>query len=389
MGKHLSDIITGYNARAPLAEAHTIPSSWYIDSRVAELENDAVFGRAWQAVGRTDQIAESGQFFTADVAGERIVVVRSADRELRAFYNVCRHHAAAVVTEAEGHAANFRCPYHGWTYGTDGTLKGTPDFDGVCDFDRGKNGLVPVRVGTWEKFVFVNLDAQSEPLETFLGSLVKRVAPLHLASLHFFERRSYELNCNWKVYVDNFLDGGYHVPYLHKGLNSVLDYANYTIENEDRFCLQSSPVETSGSNADADAAATRQGNRAFYFWQYPNFMLNWYEGYLDTNLVLPVSIDRCRVIFDFYFAAAGDAAKEYNQQSVSVSHRVQEEDTGICESVQRGLHSRAYVAGRLSLRREAGEHLFHRLLYADLKAALARIANLSEQSRTGVEGSAK
>ncbi|HEV2183466.1 MAG TPA: aromatic ring-hydroxylating dioxygenase subunit alpha [Candidatus Acidoferrales bacterium] len=389
MGKKLSDIVAGYNANSPLAEAHTIPSSWYVDARIAELENDAVFGRNWQAIGRASQVAESGQFFTAEVAGERIVVVRGPDRELRAFYNVCRHHAAAVVTEAEGHAANFRCPYHGWTYGIDGTLKGTPDFDGVCDFDRSQNGLAPVRVATWEKFVFVNLDANAGSLEDFLAGLMKRVAPLRLASLHFFERRSYELNCNWKVYVDNFLDGGYHVPYLHKGLNSVLDYANYTIENEDRFCLQSSPVETSSANADADAAATRQGNRAFYFWQYPNFMLNWYAGYLDTNLVLPLSIDRCRVIFDFYFADTGDSAKEYNQQSVAVSHRVQEEDTGICEAVQRGLHSRAYVAGRLSVRREAGEHLFHRLLHADLKAALARTANLSEQSRTAMESSAK
>ena len=389
MGKKLSDIVAGYNANSPLAEAQTIPSSWYVDTRMAELENDAVFGRSWQAVGRASQVAESGQFFTAEVAGERIVVVRSADRELRAFYNVCRHHAAAVVTEAEGRAANFRCPYHGWTYGIDGTLKGTPDFDGVCDFDRSKNGLTPVRVATWERFVFVNLDANAGSLEDFLGGLMKRVAPLHLGKLHFFAQRSYELNCNWKVYVDNFLDGGYHVPYLHKGLNSVLDYANYTIENEDRFCLQSSPVETASANADADAAATRQGNRAFYFWQYPNFMLNWYEGYLDTNLVLPVSIDRCRVTFDFYFAGTGDTAKEYNQQSVAVSHRVQKEDTGICEAVQRGLHSRAYVAGRLSVRREAGEHLFHRLLHADLKAALARTANLSEQSRTGTESSAK
>ena len=378
MSKNLSDIITGYNASLPLAEAHTIPSSWYVDGRIADLENDAVFGRNWQAVGRSSQVAESGQFFTAEVGGERIVVVRSADRELRAFYNVCRHHAAAVVTEAEGHAANFRCPYHGWTYGIDGTLKGTPDFDGVCDFDRSKNGLMPVRVATWEKFIFVNLDANAKSLEDFLGGLMKHVAPLRLASLHFFERRSYELNCNWKVYVDNFLDGGYHVPYLHKGLNSVLDYANYTIENEDRFCLQSSPVETSSANADTDAAATRQGNRAFYFWQYPNFMLNWYEGYLDTNLVLPLSIDRCRVIFDFYFAGTGDAAKEYNQQSVAVSHRVQEEDVGICEAVQRGLHSRAYVTGRLSVRREAGEHLFHRLLYADLKAGLDRGHDLDQ-----------
>ncbi len=372
MSKNLNDIVAEYNARSPLAEAYTIPSSWYVDSRVAQLENEAVFGGTWQAVGRAGQVAEPGQFVTADVAGEPIVVVRGADRELRAFYNVCRHHAAAVVTETDGRAANFRCPYHGWTYGIDGTLKGTPDFDGVCNFDRGKSGLVPVHAAMWEKFVFVNLDTQSRPLDDFLGGLMKRVAPLRLDSLHFFERRTYELNCNWKVYVDNFLDGGYHVPYLHKGLNSVLDYANYTIENEDRFCLQSSPVETSSATADADAAATRQGNRAFYFWQYPNFMLNWYEGYLDTNLVLPLSIDRCRVIFDFYFAGTGDAAKEYNQQSVAVSHRVQEEDTGICEAVQRGLHSRAYVAGRLSVRREAGEHLFHRLLHADLKAGLDR-----------------
>lgn len=372
MPETLRGVIEKYKAGAPLAEAQTIPSSWYVDPRVEQLESEAVFARNWQMAGRADQVAEPGQFFTADVDGERIVIVRGADRELRAFYNVCRHHAAAVVTEAEGNAANFRCPYHGWTYGTDGTLKGTPDFDGVCDFDRSRNGLVPVRVEIWEKFVFVNLDAQSGPLETFLGRLVKRVEPLRLASLHFFERRSYDLNCNWKVYIDNFLDGGYHVPYLHKGLNSVLDYANYTIENDDRFCLQSSPVETSSASADADAAATRQGNRAFYFWQYPNFMLNWYEGYLDTNLVLPLSIDRCRVIFDFYFAGTGEGAKEYNQQSVAVSHRVQEEDVGICEAVQRGLHSRAYVAGRLSVRREAGEHLFHRLLYADLKAGLNR-----------------
>ncbi|HKV27381.1 MAG TPA: aromatic ring-hydroxylating dioxygenase subunit alpha [Candidatus Acidoferrales bacterium] len=372
MTETLRQVIESYRQSAPLAEAQTIPSSWYVDARVAQLESGAVFGRNWQAAGRTSQVARPGQFFTAEVAGERIVVVRGADGELRAFYNVCRHHAAAVVTEAEGHAVNFRCPYHGWTYGTDGTLKGTPDFDGVCNFDRSRNGLAPVRVAAWEKFVFVNLDEQSGSLESFLGSLVRRVEPLHLTSLHFFERRSYELNCNWKVYVDNFLDGGYHVPYLHKGLNSVLDYANYTIENEDCFCLQSSPVETANADADTDAAATRQGNRAFYFWQYPNFMLNWYEGYLDTNLVLPLSIDRCRVIFDFYFAGSGDAAKEYNQQSVAVSHRVQEEDVGICEAVQRGLHSRAYVAGRLSVRREAGEHLFHRLLCKDLKAGLAR-----------------
>ena len=370
MANSLKSIVDSYDAQAPLAEAQTIPASWYTDAGIAELEKQAVFGRTWQAIGRRDQVAEPGEFFTIELAGEPLVAARGADGVLRAFYNVCRHHAAAVVTEAEGRATNFRCPYHGWTYGTDGALKGMTDFEGVCDFERSKNGLVPVRTAEWENFVFVNLDPEAEPLEKFLGGLVKRVKPLGLGSLHFFERRTYDLECNWKVYVDNYLDGGYHVPHLHKGLNSVLEYANYTIENEDRFCVQSSPVNTTKPSADADAAATRQGDRAFYFWQYPNFMLNWYECYLDTNLVLPLTIDRCRVIFDFYFAGTDDAAKDYNRQSIAVSHRVQEEDVDICEAVQRGLHSRAYHAGRLSVRREAGEHLFHRLLHADLKKAL-------------------
>ena len=174
------------------------------------------------------------------------------------------------------------------------------------------------------------------------------------------------------MFVDNYLDGGYHVPHLHKGLNSVLDYKEYTIENEDRYCLQSSPMVA--GKEDAATATTRQGDRAWYFWQYPNLMINCYEGYMDTNLVLPVDVDHCRVIFDFYFGDTSEARREYNEQSVAVGAQVQEEDLGICEAVQRGLKSRAYGAGRLSVRREAGEHLFHRLLAADLKSGLGTAA---------------
>ncbi len=163
----------------------------------------------WQAVGRADQVRESGHFFTADIAGEPIVVARGEDGQLRAFYNVCRHHAAAVVTVPAGCAKQFRCPYHGWTYGNDGALKGMVEFEGVCDFDRAKNGLVPVKVDTWENFVFVNLDAHARPLAEFLGVVPEIVAPLQISKkLHYFDRRIYTLNCNWKVYVDNYLDGG-------------------------------------------------------------------------------------------------------------------------------------------------------------------------------------
>ena len=361
-------ILESYNDRAPLSEASTIPAPWYVDPRIAELEDRTLFSSTWQMVGRTDQVEEPGQFVTASVAGEPIVVVRGNDDMLRGFYNVCRHHAAAVVTEACGQAAILHCPYHGWNYGLDGSLKGMPEFDGVKNFDRQQNGLVPVKAEVWEKFVFVNLDPHAAPLQQVLGGLVRRVAPLGVSKLHYFDTRSYDIHCNWKVFVDNYLDGGYHVPHLHKGLSSVLDYKEYTIENEDRYCLQSSPMVA--SDEDAATGATRKGDRAWYFWQYPNLMINCYEGYMDTNLVLPVDADRCRVIFDFYFADVSEAQREHNQQSVAVGARVQDEDLGICEAVQRGLKSRAYGAGRLSVRREAGEHLFHRLLAADLKGGL-------------------
>jgi choline monooxygenase len=368
MPTSIEQILSGYDDRAPLAQASTIPAAWYVDPRIAELERLTVFSKTWQLVARTDQLNSPGQFVSASAAGEPIVVVRGNDGVLRAFYNVCRHHAAAVVTEPCGHAALLRCPYHGWNYGLDGSLKGMPEFEGVENFDRAQNGLVPIRVETWECFVFINLDDHASPLAEFLGGLVRRVAPLGISKLHYFDRRTYNINCNWKVFVDNYLDGGYHVPHLHKGLNSVLDYKQYTIENEDRYCLQSSPMVT--SDEDAATGAVRKGDRAWYFWQHPNLMINCYEGYMDTNLVIPVDVDHCRVIFDFYFGDISDARREYNEQSVSIGNRVQEEDLGICEDVQRGLKSRAYRAGRLSVRREAGEQLFHRLLASDLRRGL-------------------
>jgi choline monooxygenase len=372
MQPSIEQILSSYDDRAPLSRASTIPAAWYVDPRIAELERLSVFSKTWQLVARTEQVKSPGQFVRASVAGEPIVVVRGNDGALRAFYNVCRHHAAAVVTEPCGQASLLHCPYHGWNYGLDGSLKGMPEFEGVENFDRAQNGLVPIRVETWECFVFVNLDNQAASLTEFLGGLIKRVAPLGISKLHYFDRRTFNIHCNWKVFVDNYLDGGYHVPHLHKGLNSVLDYKHYTIENEDRYCLQSSPMVVSAE--DAATGATRRGDRAWYFWQHPNLMINCYQGYMDTNLVIPVDVDHCTVIFDFYFGDISDASREYNEQSVNVGNRVQEEDLGICEDVQRGLKSRAYRAGRLSVRREAGEQLFHRLLAADLKRGLEPIS---------------
>ena len=370
MKAELKEIVDQYDPTLALDMASTIPSSWYTSKDFYQLELETVFSQSWQLAARADQVTEPGRYVTTDIAGEPVVIVRGSDGVLRGFFNVCRHHAAAVMTEPEGKAAQLRCPYHGWTYSLEGELKGTPDFSGVCDFDRALNGLVSLEIAEWENWVFVKtIQHMPESLEEFLGDdLLSQITPLQIRDLHWFERRSYHFDCNWKVFVDNYLDGGYHVPYLHKGLDSVLDYSKYMIENGEHYCLQWSPIVTDG--AEAQTGAVRKGERALYYWIYPNFMINWYDGVMDTNLVIPRGVDQTEVIFDFYFPdVMSEEARERNHASVAVGQRIQDEDVAICKSVQRGLGSRAYHAGRLSVRREAGEHLFHRLLHRDVSSA--------------------
>src|SRR5215831_6238787 len=347
---HLREIIQSYNADTPLEEASTIPSSWYVNPDVANLERQTVFSRSWQDAARLEQLRDPGSYVTTTIAGEPIVVVRGEDKTLRAFFNVCRHHAAAVMTAESGQAKELRCPYHGWTYSLEGRLKTAPDLGGICNFDRKATGLVQINLTQWKDWVWISLSADA--LSTF-----GKLPDLQTNHLHWFERRRYHVDCNWKVFVDNYLDGGYHVPHLHHGLNSVRDYSEYQIEPGDRYCLQWSPL--------------RSGGRALYYWFYPNFMINLYPDAMDTNLVVPVGIDRTEVIFDFYFADVSDAARERNAARIALSEKLQDEDVDICRSVQRGLESRSYESGRLSVRRETGEHLFHRRLYADLIAGLS------------------
>jgi choline monooxygenase len=367
----LASLVKQYDRDAPIEEASTIPAGWYTDPRILDLERRTTFSRSWQLVARVDQVAAAGRYVSGHLAaGEPVAIVRDTAGILRGFFNVCRHHAAEVVTAPEGEAKSLRCPYHGWTYGLDGSLKGTPDFAGVCSFDRAEHGLVPLPVSVWEGWVFVRADAEGPSLADFLGAtLVGQARALGLERFRWTARRVYSLACNWKVFVDNYLDGGYHVPHLHTGLDSVLDYSHYAIEVGERFCLQSSPLVSEGG--DPATAAVRTGDRAAYYWIHPNLMINCYGSAMDTNLVIPRGVDRTDVVFDFYFDDVSEAARARNLASIEVSDRIQHEDVAICESVQRGLGSRAYSTGRLSVRREAGEHLFHRLLYDDLMSGLS------------------
>jgi choline monooxygenase len=364
MSANLREALRLFDPELPLEKAHTVPSSWYFDAELYDAECRAVFGNTWQVAGRLDQLASPGEFVTTTIAGEPIVVLRDGDA-LRGFYNVCRHRGTVIVPEPAGTTTKLRCRYHGWTYDLAGRLRGCPEFEGVADFRREDQGLVGVAVDTWGPLAWVHMGDRPASLADFLAPMPERTASLGLEQLRWFERREYELACNWKVFVDNYLDGGYHVNTVHPGLAGALDYSQYRTEIHRSSSVQVSPIKPSD---DASIAEVRTGDHAYYWWIFPNLMLNIYAGVMDTNLVLPLGPDRCRVIFDFYFTR--EAASDFVSRSIEVAEQIQREDIGICEEVQHGLRSRSYSTGRFSVRREAGGYHFHQLLARNLSAML-------------------
>lgn len=361
-----------FDAALPLARASTVPGSWYADQRVARAEREQIFLDSWQFVARTEQLANPGQFVTAQIAGEPVLVVRAKDGTLAAMANVCRHRAARIEPREEGSAARFRCRYHGWAYDLGGRLVGTPDFDGVESFCKDDHPLPRYHVAIWGPLVFVHLGTPKETLEELFAPVARISGLERLQSLKFGARRTYEMNCNWKIFVDNYLDGGYHIPTLHPGLAKVVDMDGYHTVIDGLASVQVSPLRpTTGEKKDNVLNSVRSGSAAHYWWVWPNFMINIYEGTMDTNLVLPLGPDKCLCIFDFWFAdVASDASKAYIEASLEVAHQVQLEDQDICEEVQRGLESRAYDRGRFSVRRESGGHHFHALLAKAVQASI-------------------
>ena len=368
-GSWVLDEVARFDPAVPLEAAWLPPKSWYNDARFFDLERDTVFRNNWLIAARSDQFAKAGDFVAGAIAGEPYVVVRGEDGTLRAFYNVCRHHAAQVAVGA-GCADSLVCPYHGWTYALDGRLLRAPELGAVKDFDREQFGLVPMRVGEWSGLVFISMAGEPRPLAADLTEVGARLRDMAVDKLRFVARRKYTLACNWKVYVDNYLDGGYHVSYLHKGLAGQLDLDSYQTEIFERYSIQSGAgAAAKKEGAPGSDFSERIGERVLYAWIYPNLMINRYGPMMDTNWVIPRGHDETEVIFDYYFTPETAADADFVAKSLAASDVVQVEDVEICESVQKGLGSSSYDQGRYSAKREHGEHHFHRLLAADFRSA--------------------
>ena len=356
--------------------AHTLASNFYTDPAIFEAEKERIFRRTWQLVGTLNTacgevngskrtIADPETFFTADVIGEPVVVVRDKEGALRAFSNVCRHRAGPVA-QGSGCKNVLRCRYHGWTYTLDGRLIGTPDVEGVEFFDRSTMGMFPLRLETWEQLIFVNFDPHAEALSTYLGKIPEQARGFQFEGLQSVERRDYVIDCNWKVYVDNYLEG-YHIPIAHPGLMREIDYAQYRTDTYRYYSQQFAPIRAMKADETGERFYAPSGGgalqEALYFWIFPNLMLNIYPDNLSTNLIVPLSHNKTLTIFEWFFHDTdSEKIQERIKRAVAFSDEVQQEDIELCRSVQRGLNSSTYDRGRYSVKRENGVHHFHMLL---------------------------
>ena len=341
--------------------AETLPARLYTDPVYRALEEAKIFGRCWQLVGRVADLAESGSFLTADMGDEAIVVVRDGD-VLRGFHNICLHRAGPVATGC-GKRQTLQCRYHGWSYRLDGTLHRAPEMEGTDGFDPEAMRLMPVQVATWGPLVFANLDLKAQPLAHYLDGIPERTARFEPGAMRYVMQKRWTIACNWKVYVDNYLEG-YHLPAVHPGLYKELDYDAYRVEPHRYWSLQHAPLRA-GHGPERKYVAQGEGDDAQYYWLFPNLMLNIYQGQMQTNVVIPRGVDRCEVVFEWYAVdpPADASADPTWTRLIAFSDEIQDEDIGICEVVQRNLRSRSYDRGRYSAARENGVHHFHGLVH--------------------------
>jgi choline monooxygenase len=354
--------------------AETLASRFYTDPAILALEKNRIFQHTWQLVGTLSQpcgesngvrrtIADPETYFTFELAGEPIVVARDKMSVLRAFSNVCRHRAGPIA-EGAGCRNVLNCAYHGWTYTFDGRLIGTPEIDGVEFFDRSTMGMVPLRCETWQQFIFVNFSREGPSLAEYLGNIPKLAGEFSFEGLALAERRDYTVNCNWKVYVDNYLEG-YHIPIVHPGLMKEIDYPRYRCETFRYHSQQLGPVKAlkAGEETERVYPPGLGLKEALYFWLFPNLTLNFYPDNVQINVIVPLSHEKTLTIFEWYFHDANSAkTRERAAKAIEFSDVVQQEDMHICEAVQRGLQSSTYDRGRYSVKRENGVHHFHMLL---------------------------
>lgn len=321
----------------------SLPARYYTEPSWWEVERREIFAKEWQCVGFEYQLRRPGDYVTEVVAGWPVFVQRGADGGLRAFHNLCPHRAGAIVPDGAGCQANLVCRYHGWAFAEDGSLLSARDFGADAPAEL---GLTPIRVGVWRSIVFVCLDPDTPPLVEWLGGWDDRMAEWSLEGALFHSRSVRRMDCNWKTYGDNFLEG-YHVPLVHPGLARQTDSLRYRVWNhgDRRWNIHLTPHPD-------DAL---QPGTFMCFW--PNFSMDIFPGGWCTERWLPRGPHTTDLVFDYFFFEGCEDA----DQIVKESEEVAQEDAEVCDVVQRNLDAGLYDRGVLSPRHENGLADWHEL----------------------------
>lgn len=325
-----------------IRRAKTIPSEFYLEPRFFELSKERIFARSWHLLCHENEV--DGLFSATLLPGvldEPVLLTREGD-DLRCISNVCTHRGKVLVEEP-CKANLVRCGYHGRRFSLDGKFLSMPEFEGVECFPSEADDLTSLPLANWNGFLFTSLDPPAD-LAAFVGEANVGLLPDSDLPLKLTAKREYTVNAHWALYCENYLEG-FHIPYVHKALNEIVDYGTYTTDTF-RFSSLQTGFDQQGSVA------------ANYLFIFPNLMFNFYDWGVSVNVVRPVS--PCETVVEFLTYVA-DASK-LELGAGGDLHGVEMEDEAVVESVQRGIHSRFYSQGRYSPTREQGTHHFHRLL---------------------------
>ena len=352
-----------YAVDPDITAAATLEARFYSDPAAYQALGERVFARTWQWLGDSGDVRMPGTLSPRELrAGpldEPLLLARDAGGTLRCLSNVCTHRGNILVN-APCAAKEIRCGYHSRRFDLAGRMTFMPEFEDAKNFPSPADDLSIVPFAEWAGHAFASV-APVAPLEAFLGDVTQRLTGMPVADFRFdaSRNRDFDIGANWALYVENYLEG-FHIPFVHKGLNEVVDYGSYSSELFRYANLQLAIAKDGEDAFDLPASSPDHGQRiaAYYFWVFPNLMLNFYPWGLSVNLVRPLALDATRVSFRSY---VWDAAKLGTGAGASLD-RVEEEDEAIVLAVSRGVRSRYYQRGRYSPTRERGVHHFHRLL---------------------------
>ena len=335
---------------APLPDGsglvESLPANVYYDPEIYQQERTSIFRRHWSLLAREAQLSAPGRFVAGEIAGWPVFVIRGRDGALKAFHNLCRHRAGPMVRSESGSCALLRCAYHGWVYDLDGDLKKAPGFDRDPGFDKGRFGLLPIRVESWRGLVFVCLDSEAPALEPWLGDIVGVADEFpDIQGMEFEREIVREASANWKTYGDNSAEG-YHLPLVHRELAKATPTEQISI----------SPYENGqfvGFRIDgyAERGQESRAGRGFWVYKFPGLLLHFSETGFNVERVEPVGPGRIRLTRWFWFTDQDSGQRE---TAIQDSLAVMEEDMRICEEVQRNLGAGVYDSGQLSPETEAG-----------------------------------